>query len=301
MCGAIAEYRLSPIEHVDRRPRPHNFELYLQGFNIGKTAKHRNGSLATIVDIDDKGKVVLAELGADGSAGEPSAVQYEEFCNNYSPSTAVIEVIAGWLDKRPSSQQAYKEYTAKAAITLAMRRMSEIATWEDSLRLHAKPTRMVTATSNIPKGKLLTVPETMKMMMIEPTAVVPTGGLGVQLPKAVCDKVLVLMPHFASDFIVPAWAIRTTEDETKSNIEIVHKAVLIEVGSGKGKDKGKETSAIEIRIPILTNSKPIGKDDELLMYRPLVEKKAALKRGLASLALQDPSALLKRSNAQGFD
>ena len=78
----------------------------------------------TIIDIDDTGKVVCAALSADGSAGEPSTVEYDEFYNNYSPSIALIEILTGWSDKRPSSSSVYQEYTAKAAVSLAMRRLS---------------------------------------------------------------------------------------------------------------------------------------------------------------------------------
>ena len=48
----------------------------------GKAAKHRTGGLVTVIDIDDEGKVVIAELGPDGSAGEPSTVVYDELCQN---------------------------------------------------------------------------------------------------------------------------------------------------------------------------------------------------------------------------
>lgn len=242
----------------------------------------------------------MAELGADGTAGEPSTVEYEQFCTNYSPSTAVIEVITGWSDKRPSSSSAYQEYTVKAAITLAMRRLSENATSEDTLRLHMKPARMVTAASNIAKGKLVTVPETMKISMIETTADVPTGGLSVKLPADVSDKVLVLMPHFSKDFVVPAWAIRTTADQESSNIEIVYRAVSIQVSTSKGAGKDKESPMMDIRVPVLTNSKAIVKNEELLIYRAPVEKKVTQKRGIANAALQGPTASVKRSNAQFF-
>ena len=255
----------------------------------------------TIVDIDDASKVVCATLSADGSAGEPSTVEYDEFYNNSSPSTELIETLPGWSDKRPSSSSVYQEYTAKAAVSLAMRRLSESAASEDLLRLHLKPVRMVTTSSNISKGKLMTIPETMKMSMIEPQADVPTGGLAVTLPQTVCTKVLVLMPHFAKDFIVPAWAIRTSADQEKSNIEIVYRAVSIQVGSGKGAGKGKDSPPMfDIRVPVFTNTKLINKDQELLIYRAPVEKKVAQKRGTAVVALQGAAASVKRSNAQFF-
>ena len=291
-------YRQSSASTVDPT-RTH--KLHLRGFEKGKYAKHKSGSLNTIVDIDDAGKVVLAEVCADGSAGVPSTVEYEEFYNNYSPSTAVIEILTGWSDKRPSSLSAYMEYTAKAAVSLALRRLSENSTSEDLLRLHLKPVRMVTASSNIAKGKLLTIPETMKMSMVEPHTDVPTGGLAVKLPESVCTKVLALMPHFAKDFVVPAWAIRATADQEKANIEIAYRAVSIQVGSGKGAGKGKDSPPMfDIRVPVFTNTKLINKDQELLIYRAPVEKKVAQKRGTAVVALQGAAASVKRSNAQFF-
>ena len=254
----------------------------LLGFSIGRAAKHKGGQLSTIISIEEDGKVVLSAIGLDGEAGEPHTVPYEEFAANYTPSASNVELMSDWQTRRPSGSVAHADYVAKAIVVLGLRQLAQSSVGEDLLRVHTKPTRSVSVSGPVGKGKLVTVPQTMKLQVARP-AEVPDGSLVVNLPAEFGNKVVVLLSHFSSDFVVPAWAIKYTDVQDDANVEFVFKLVTIDIGAGKGQSKGR--SSVELRLPAATNTKPLAKNTELLIYR-VESKKPALKRGFASLNLE---------------
>lgn len=277
---------LSVIEHrcTDRA------SLLDEGFAAGRAVKHKGGQLSTIVSIEDDGKVVLSAIGLDGEAGEPQTVPFDDFAANYTPTMSNVEVMSDWKERRPSSNRAHNDYVAKALVTLGLRQLAQSAVGEDLLRVHTKPSRSVSVSGAVGKGKLVTVAETMKMQVVRPAEVVE-GSLVVNLPSEFGGKVVVLLPHFASDFAVPAWAIKSTDVQDDANVEFVFKPVTIDVGGGKGQGKGR--SSVELRLPVLTNTKALTKDTELFVYRAST-KRPALKRGFASLNLMEVGPAQKR-------
>jgi hypothetical protein len=132
----------------------------------------------------------------------------------------------------------------------------------------------------------------MKMSVVDASSIVAANNLVVELPSEFGDnKVVALLPHFADKFIVPAWAVKSTETEGEANVEFVLKAVAIDIGVGQGKSKGK--SGIELKVPVMTNTKALPKDAELIIYKAPA-KKSSSKRGVAQLALSESGPSQKR-------
>ena len=67
-----------------------------------------------------------------------------------------------------------------------------------------------------------------------------------------------------ASFAVPAWIVKTTSDEQRSNVHVVLKKVKVEV-------HGK---TIIVRIPTLVNHRKLKEGDELVIHKVAVEKKA---------------------------
>ena len=262
-----------------------------EGFATSNTAKHKDGHLSRIISIEQDGTVVLASIGIDGTAGEPRTVTYNEFAGNYTPTASNVEVMSEWQAKRPSTHHAHADYVAKALVTLGLQELAKSSVGEDLLRVHVKPSRSVSVSGPVGKGKLLTVPQTMKMQVARPTEV-PEGSVTVKLPSEFGDKVVVLLPHFAADFAVPAWAVKSTDVQDEANVEFVFKVVTIDVGV-QGKGKGRDRSGFELRLPVMTNTKALAANTELLVYRAAA-KKNTFKRGFASLNLTEGAPSHKR-------
>ena len=197
-------------------------------------------------------------------------IPYDTVMKDYTISTTTIEIIDKWESNRPSSSSNYSEHIVKSYIALALAHLAN--THKDAkLRLQQKPYRAVYADEAYDSGKLILVPETMKVSVICPKDTVPTSGMKCNIPKELTSKVFVLMPHFTEKFVAPAWAVRSSDVEDNQNMYIQMKFVQVAVGSGVG--KGKTTNSVSIGIPVLVNATEVGNNDELLFYKPAVQKK----------------------------
>ena len=257
--------------------------------------------MSRIISIEQDGTVVLASIGIEGTAGEPRTVTYNDFAGNYTPTASHVEVMSEWQARRPSTHHAHADYVAKALVALGLQELAKSSVGEDLLRVHVKPSRSVSVSGPVGKGKLLTVPQTMKMQVARPTEV-PEGSVTVKLPSEFGDKVVVLLPHFAADFAGPAWAIKSTDVQDEANVDFVFKAVTIDVGVGAGQSKaqgkaqGKGRSGFEVKLPVITNTKALAANTELLVYRAAA-KKNTFKRGFATLNLMEGAPSRKRPSA----
>ena len=174
--------------------------------------------------------------------------------------------------------------------------MANIADVE-SLRIQQKPYRSVSVTSKIAANKLLLVPESVpsKIVILSDGADAPAGSLTVDLPDALGNRRAALLSQFSDDFVVPAWAVRTTDKEAEANMEVVRKKVIVNLDaklvSTRSTSKSQSSVApMTLELPILANTKALNAGDELRVYRPPAVKKASQKRGLQSLALREPQS-----------
>ena len=66
---------------------------------------------------------------------------------------------------------------------------------------------------------------------------------------------------FANELLVPFWLVRSTGDKDRANMQKTIVKSFLAVTLGKGQTNGEP-----VFIPILQNSKPVKKGDELLTY-----------------------------------
>ena len=66
---------------------------------------------------------------------------------------------------------------------------------------------------------------------------------------------------FANELLVPFWLVRSTGDKDRANMHRSKMKSFLAVSLGKGQTNGEP-----VFIPILQNSKPVKRGDELLIY-----------------------------------
>ena len=127
-------------------------------------------------------------------------------------------------------------------------------------------TKDVIAAKAISKHALQIIPVTSKIQVQEATKgkQIPPSAISMgqkKIGEAVFDMWLTPHPLKEGCLVSPAFMVRSTEDESKANMEI---------WPALGRQQVKE-----LKVPVLRNTKAVKKGEQLLVYRPKVEAEAA--------------------------
>lgn len=251
------------------------------GFFVGNTViKKSDGTVYKIAKFDGDGNVEIQLLSKDGEPGKPLSIAYGCFIVEFRVTATTFETFADWQSKMPSVQQSYIDAKIKAYVTAALAQAG--AATETQLKIQLKPTRSVYAVEAFSVGKLVLVPESNKMSMVQPHVFALESIVAIGKVK----HSVWLLPAFSDTFAAVAWAVRTiTADRTGIvNMTVGKKMVTITID---------DTTKVVVQVPVLTNSKKLKADDELvLLYEPVAKAKA--KRPPA-LTLQSGKAKAKRT------
>lgn len=134
------------------------------------------------------------------------------------------------------------------------------------LKITLKPSRDVMTLHKFEKGDLILNPATPKIVTTDN----PTGGM-ISLGK-IDGFPIHLVPHFQGPdkdgkyddaFLPPFWAVRTTHDQSKSNMEMHHVF-----------DPTKTNNAV--KVTVMRNTKDIGENEVLLRWVPKKESEEVL-------------------------
>ena len=216
-------------------------------------------------------------------------VTYDRFQSAYDRSTECIEVVKGWASQRPMFNKAYVEQAIKAHIQIAVAQVGNSIP-EAILIMQTKPHKAVLAGQSYAIGKLALAFETSRVMMTKPGDQKPSNGLACTVPKELIedhptvplDRSFFLMPMLATDFQVPAWAVRQADDDSKVNMAIKMQSITMNVSTKFGRENRSEKVVIE--VPILVNTVAIADGSELFVKKPAAQpKKVATKRALPSV------------------
>lgn len=228
-----------------------------------QAAGFAEGSVVKCTSSPDK-FFSICRLHADGSVslkcvetGAEHDVTCDDFVQQYRKSTATFQVLDDWEESVPSMQNSHLDTVKRSQIQLAMHELAS-TTPMPKLKVTVKPVRSVQAAATYGIGKLVLVPETTRVQFDGTSIMTGTVG-GVEFA---------LMPSFSENFVVPAWAVQTTDVDDKINMVMATKKVLIKVAN-------KE---VVVNAPVLQNSKKLKAGD--VLFTKALAKAAPVKRTL---------------------
>ena len=186
---------------------------------------------------------------------------------DYGKVVNCSEDMASWPDHVPCKTSTYSDAMAKAYVQVALAQVGAMHDQPD-VRIQAKPAKAVFVNHAFAVGKLVLVPETVRITIAENDGKpLPIGALLCTVPEDICDKRVCLVPMFSDTFVVPAWAVRPTGEQAKVNMEVNIKVVNVSCNT-----INRSASSVAIGVPVLINSKKINAKDEVLLYRPAAAK-----------------------------
>ena len=224
------------------------------GFVVGSVVKTADGTERTISKISGDGSITLG--------GQKKQIQFDVFCGTYSIVKGVMDFVDDWVSKDPSHNSGYTEFITKAQISMALSTVYNDIPLNTDLRLQMKPSRTVIAGINFAVGKLVLVPVSQRIIK---SSEVPAGGFECKVSGT--DKYYVTPMFVPTDFVVPAWIVKTTEDADEANMDVCYKQVTVTSTYNRGSSK------VVVQVPILVNKVPVKKDVELMYFREAPAKK----------------------------
>ena len=234
--------------------------LQRTGCNEGSSVKDSSGKIFKVIAVGEGGTVTLREMQPDGNPGPDVSVEYADFVEKYTLTTATFEVCHDWAERVPSKQPAYKESVAKAQVLVALSLMSAEAS--DALRLQLKPTKSVFVERSFGQQKLCVMPDTTRIVVCD-GGQPPKAGLSCTVVSGGEKVMCYLMSMSPFD---PAFAIRVTSEPSEANVAISTKIVTI-TSSLRAKQ-----SSVQVHLPFLSNPERLQKGDELFLFREAEEK-----------------------------
>ena len=173
-----------------------------------------------------------------------------------------MDFVDDWVSKDPSHNSGYTEFITKAQISMALSTVYNDIPLNTDLRLQMKPSRTVIAGINFAVGKLVLVPVPQRIIK---SSGVPAGDYECKVSGT--DKYYVAPMFVPTDFVVPAWIVKTTEDADEANMDVCYKQVTVTSTYNRGSSK------VVVQVPILVNKVPVKKDVELMCFHDAPAKK----------------------------
>lgn len=233
----------------------HRSTLQNKGFVVGTIVETSNGTQSTISCIDADGTVHL---------DKGSRVKFVKFLTEYNIAKTVVENIEEWEAQVPELNASWVDATIKAKIQCALD-YEGVAVGTPQLTIQVKPVKSVFTKQSFPVGKLVLLPQSQRFVSLSKGTSAPPGALKVEFSGVEFDKDFYILPTFSKSFIVPAWAIKTVDNEDDANMAIVQRAVNVAIKISKAK-------ALSISIPSIVNTKALKPGDELTLFKPAVAK-----------------------------
>ena len=238
--------------------------LKQRGFIEGTPVTDEEDNILVVRRIDIDGSVVVCR-SSTVDIEEGTVVSFDDFLSKYNKTKSEVKDMNDWQKNTPSNTDAYQETLSKCRIQLAAAMLAN-KFGTPNVRIQLKPHKSVFVEDNVSSGKLVLVPETTR---ISAGSDIPVGGYRCKV-KDTTGKQYALLPLFSNIFAVPAWCIRTSEDEEEANMDVQHKKVSVTAAS--------ESNNVE--VPVLVNNCALKKGAELIVHRPAPEKKGT-KRHMA--------------------
>lgn len=207
------------------------------------------------------GSVDLAAIDASGKVGDSTVIEHKSFIGRYELSNETIEIVTNWQERRLSSTIAQKELLTKSSIQCALSFLVEEIE-STKFRVVAKPKRGVFSEVKVAQSRIVLVPDTSKVIIVEPSATAPPLAVSVNTTIDIGKKKVALLPSTAMSAIAPFWWVRVVDSPEAANMALTNRSVTIAVQAGK-----KNSEKIVVEVPVLVNSSPVDVDDELTVYR----------------------------------
>jgi len=286
--------------------------LRAAGFDIGSLVARRTqpDQIFKVTDISGEvssGKVHLEKLPVVTDQ-PPETIEVPDFLKNFTPAEAkdVIEHHPGWPRARCFHVPAGKTLRAKGTILTALGALGELldeaAPKGTVLEVHTKPIRRVVATCPLAVAGVHLLPETLNIKSLTDADVADLSlDEAARLLEVVLDPPCEGHRFFASaatanEAMGAAWCVRTSPIEKEATCRWTFVDVPFVIGADfqdtafqpglkKRRLVGKVTKAatvqideavieVTVTVPVLTNFRPLAAGAELVLFKPMAEKRA---------------------------
>jgi hypothetical protein len=244
--------------------------LHQKGVKVGcgcKPKKKEDGTSVSLVkSISGDGDVTMQGYEGDGTEKPLVTVPYDKFLQTYQiVKDFKLEKCEDWHKRLPNTSTQFNDMVTKSMVIVGLQSLvNEIAISEDIV-IFEKPSKTVVAATAFKKGKLLLVPGTYRVSLVdsEPTSIFVCNENG----KLTTNYIVLEAPKEA-DCISPAFWVKTTSDKSNANMEIIYKTVHCpKPTSIKTGNKWQPAGSVTIEYPILVNSKAVEKGTELVVFK----------------------------------
>ena len=263
--------------------------LLNKGFTEGMQVKEKTAETLDqfkITDIGEDGAVTLAKvLVEDGSIDteQPQAkVDLNKFLDTYKPCKEIK-----YLKNYPANDcmndsehklLGYKCMAMQALIAMLAKFKSP------SVRIMTSPTSGVYATKDYKKGDLLVLPmvSDLSKLTVELDKKVrcPPKQIVVKFSEKGAPRVFIAPQAASEEFVAMFWSIGGTDKKAGVNLVFDEKVVQMRMPSLSAKNTNE---LIDITVPVLVNNKAVKVDDELRVFKEVVQHAEAVKRVLPAL------------------
>ena len=195
---------------------------------------------------------------------------------DYIPiASAKLPTIVEYPKKAPNHNEDWDEHDYKAKVAIALGVLTH--RFGDAKVVCTTSPRAVFCETNLKANQCILVPTTTKVKVVTKAA---SDAFFTCEGDAPAGKVLELQPMVTSDMPVPAWYVTACTEAKDANMKVTMVKVDLDADVheklGKGKQKGRGSSAWSIDVPVLVNTRALVEGTELKYHRPA--KARALKR-----------------------
>ena len=257
--------------------------LHNLGVIPGAHVMDQSENRGTVSSILIDGSIIMKFPNSKTGKVNERTVSYDDWLSSYKLASDPAEFM-DWQAVAPTKSTVYQGVIVKANIQIALDSLSQ-KSGVPKVRVQVKPSRAVFADAAFTPQKLALVPETQRIVAIVGKEDPPTGALKCNFDVG-DGATYYLCPMFSDKFGCPAWAVRVTDQKKDANLEVSYQTMKIVVSSSGG-----SKTAMDIELPIITNSVQVRKNDELVLFRrPPAAKPKAPKRELQLVTVQASKA-----------
>ena len=290
-------------------------DIRAKGFDLGKEVVRAPNAEVAGKEVGASAFAILdASAGvvkiSQGEGTEVASVEVSAFLKEYKlPPKAPEASMPGWpIDYM--CMKLYEVHLMKLRIMSALHIASAaVPNAFEQVTLVEKPKRCVRASAALDAFSLVLVPNTMKVNAREDKEKCWEGELFVDMQNDDVSTMLrgmkfSLAPYFSKEFPCPAWAVRTTEQESDANMEwttmkvsdvavaelplqckkVIAKASAESSAAAKASPKPAAKASAQsllrqpvgkeycLTVPVMVNKRPVKGGDELVVHRCLKRK-----------------------------
>lgn len=273
--------------------------LRASGLEVGAAVSNDGVSTWRLISVQEKTGMVHLEAFERDHAGAFARreVAFEAFIGAWAKvdEAGLVERHALWPSKPVAFGQAALVLRHKGLALVALGHLSAKVLAEcplgASVEIQVKPGRRVVTTQAFGPGELVLTPDSLAVKATSPSEEGPAGAVQVRFKPEEPSNAYWLMPATGSDGVAPFWFVVGSPDESSVNMSSGIFKVSTLQGSDyfgtvslnapgfrpktrlRGKQLPDDASCIEVSIPVLVNSAPLGVGDELRVWRPPAPKR----------------------------